>query len=586
MQQVKACCMKINNVWGYTFKRMGDKMKKALLLCCVATTFIGVGNLVATICLKHLIDNPSIRTVIILAIVWIGTAFVGILKHNYISKYYLLSTYHHQMWLLQKISHLPFSVLETKEYRDDFNRIKDNKKIEESFLQFVEKIILGTIGVIGLYLLIFGKVSYQYLIILTSSFVIVLPICIGLNRRLSALMYDYWQRYMNNTRKYQYISEVLSSKDYIEEKKVFDFLPFFLEQFHLEFDCATKSNQALGRKRITLELCSDIVVFLYTMFLFLLFYYGYWSNQFTIGLLISLFAYSVTMIAQLFDGIKCIEHVIQYQKFCNDYQRFLQMEEKNAIGEPFNKINRNKVDIQEQKEVLSASNVSFSYPNKEKEILHQISFSFKQGKKYAIVGANGAGKTTFAKILAGLYRASTGEVDYVEQPVVLFQDFNRYPMTIKDNIMLGSEGDREKLRIIEQISGIEKIIKKMDKGYDTELTNVKEKGVEVSGGEWQRIALARTLWKDGEVYILDEPTASLDPLEEIRIFQAYNKALEDKTVIYITHRLGFVKNVDHIIVLEDGRIAEVGNHNQLCNIKDGIYKKMFEEQRGWYENET
>ena len=117
----------------------------------------------------------------------------------------------------------------------------------------------------------------------------------------------------------------------------------------------------------------------------------------------------------------------------------------------------------------------------------------------------------------------------------------------------------------------------------TELTTLKEGGEELSGGEWQRIALARILWSDGDIFILDEPTANLDPMEEIRVFEIYQQLLMDKTVIYITHRLGFVKNVDEIIVLENGTIAEVGTHRELFSKKDSLYKKMYKEQKDWYE---
>lgn len=123
----------------------------------------------------------------------------------------------------------------------------------------------------------------------------------------------------------------------------------------------------------------------------------------------------------------------------------------------------------------------------------------------------------------------------------------------------------------------------MKLGDNTELTTLKEGGEELSGGEWQRVALARILWSDADIYILDEPTASLDPIEEIRIFNTYHELLKNKTVIFITHRLGFVKNVDEVIVLNNGKIAETGTHGQLMKKNNGLYKNMFEEQKSWYE---
>ncbi len=551
-------------------------MKKAVVMCIVSSILLGIGNLIATISLKNLIDKPEVKSLVILALSWGIMALIGVLKTDSLNRYYMVSSNNHQSKLLHKISRLPFHILETKGYKEEFDKLKDNKKIEENFIGFVEKAFTAVISVAGLYILVYNKISNILLLLFSISLVVVIPLFSIINGRLSVLMYDYWQTYMKNTRKYLYISDVLSNREYIEEKKVFGFLPFFLKEFDKEFDIAVCKNRTLGKKRIRLELANDIVVFLYTIFLFSLFLYGYLNNQITIGLLISVFTYILAMLNSIFDGLKSMEYAVQYKKFNEDYRRFLTRAEEEE---------NNKCLTEDKEIVLLASKVCFSYPNREQPVLNDISLIFKRGEKYAIVGANGAGKTTLAKLLTGLYFPQSGQIQWKSKPVVLFQDFNRYPATIKENVMLGNEKGIYELEQVEKLSGLKKVMEKIEEGYETELIGIKKGGMDLSGGEWQRVALARTLWKDSDIYILDEPTASLDPLEEIRIFKAYNEALKDKTVIYITHRLGFVKDVDKIIVLNEGRVWEVGTHDELCKIENGIYKKMFQEQGGWYENE-
>jgi ATP-binding cassette subfamily B protein len=359
---------------------------------------------------------------------------------------------------------------------------------------------------------------------------------------------------------------------------VFSYLPFFLSEFDKEFDRASDKNRFLGKKRIKLEFITDAIFLFYSLFAFLILFYSYLKNQITIGLFISVTGYMLTLLGTISGAIGTIENITKYNIFKKDYLSFIQNSISNAIADQANTLQDNVV--------LMLRDLQFKYPGSNKLILNDISFSFKCGKKYAIVGVNGSGKTTLAKIMTGLYSPCFGTIISNCTPVVLFQDFNRYPVTLKENITLSEthiSEDKKKIADIEEKSGLKKRINKMKHGDNTELTTLKEEGEELSGGEWQRVALARILYSDADIYILDEPTANLDPIEEIRIFEAYNELLKDKTVIYITHRLGFVKNVDEVIVLNDGKIAEIGTHENLIKQKNSIYKNMFEEQRIWYK---
>lgn len=478
--------------------------------------------------------------------------------------------------LLKTIFSFPFSILETTQYNDDLNKVKGYITQEQAFISSIESISNAVFGIIGFYILLSHQISLRIMIGLSILLLVVILVSCFISGRLSALMYDYWQNYIKNTRKYNYIAEVLSNKEFVEEKKVYAYLPYFSQEFDKEFDFASKKNRQLGGKRIRLELITDVIFLIYSFLTFLILFFAYRENQITIGLFISATGYMLSLIGNISGAIATFENITKYKKIKMDLISFSQQKE-NHTTDVYTDLLDNLV--------LSIRDVQFKYPTSEKMIIDDVSFSFQKGKKYAIVGINGSGKTTLAKILSGLYAPMSGNVTYASRPVVLFQDFNRYPTTLKENIMLSEKFQSEENRIlkIEEKSGLKNRISTMKLGDNTELTTLKESGEELSGGEWQRVALARILWSDADIYILDEPTASLDPIEEIRIFNTYHELLKNKTVIFITHRLGFVKNVDEVIVLNNGKIAETGTHGQLMEKNNGLYKNMFEEQKSWYE---
>ena len=262
-------------------------------------------------------------------------------------------------------------------------------------------------------------------------------------------------------------------------------------------------------------------------------------------------------------------------------------------------------------EVLEFCHVTFRYPGADADILKDFSMKLENGRHYAVVGENGAGKTTLIKLLTGLYREYEGEILYNGMEMrtfsreewfrifsCVFQDFARYYLSVEENICLGMGGmdfeeHEDSQRKEKRIARMEGAAKQMDihesisglkHGYETRLGKLDEDSVDLSGGQWQRVAMARALMNDAPLLLLDEPTAALDPISESRLYEEFGEISKNRTTIFISHRLGSIKLSDHIFLLKDGCVKEQGSHEELMALH-GIYANMYETQQSWYNEE-
>ena len=249
----------------------------------------------------------------------------------------------------------------------------------------------------------------------------------------------------------------------------------------------------------------------------------------------------------------------------------------------------------DKKYEVEFKNVSFKYPGTDNWVLKNINLKFDLGKKLAIVGQNGCGKTTFVKLLIRFYDVTEGEIllngidikkyrydEYLKIFSVVFQDFNLFAYPLAQNIASGMDYDEEKVVQSLKDVGMYDDVRKWDKGLDTYLyKDIDENGISVSKGQEQKIAIARALYQDSPFLILDEPTASLDPISEAEIYEKLGEIIKDRTAIFISHRLSSCKFSDKIIVFDKGEIAETGDHDSLIS-KNGMYKKLWDAQAEFY----
>lgn len=288
----------------------------------------------------------------------------------------------------------------------------------------------------------------------------------------------------------------------------------------------------------------------------------------------------ITMMTGVQNAISKYNQITYCNEYIKTYEEFIKQPDMHYDGSlPIEKRDDNRYE-------LSFHNVSFKYPGSDKYILKDINLDFKIGEKLALAGLNGAGKTTLVKLLLRMYEPTAGEIrlngidiekydynEYVQIFSVVFQDFSVFDFPIDENIAASEKVDREKIMKVIDQAGLSELTGR--------LPEREHSCVALSGGESQKLAIARALYKDAPFVILDEPTAALDPVAEAGIYENFDTLVGDKTAIYISHRMSSCKFCDRIIVLNNGSIEEEGTHNTLME-KDGLYAKMYNTQANYY----
>ncbi len=277
--------------------------------------------------------------------------------------------------------------------------------------------------------------------------------------------------------------------------------------------------------------------------------------------------------------------------YLKDYRHCLSISEKQ-------KYNDGKTHIKMSENVqIDFCNVSFKYPKTDRMILKNVNITIKCGETLSIVGVNGAGKTTFVKLLCRFYEPTEGEIlvngipsrdipltEYYKLLSVVFQDFNIFQFKFCENISMDTEYDQAKLMDTINRCGLTKRVETLPNGVDTYLYKTFDPdGIELSGGESQKIAIARAVYRGAPIVVFDEPTSSLDPIAEYDIYRNFHKLAEKRTAIYISHRLSSTRFTDRTAVFANGTIAEYGTHDELMAIDGGIYRDMFTAQAKYYE---
>ena len=392
-------------------------------------------------------------------------------------------------------------------------------------------------------------------------------------------------------RQIDYLRFLGASKDSAKELKLFGLSKYLTDRFQKLSDDIYVQNVSLAKRRL---FASALLSLLTTVG-----YYGAYAyviletlqGKMTVGTLTFLTGAIAGASANLQMIFSTFSSIADQSLFLTDLLQFFAVRptvfsKPNALKTP-----------RPIKQGIEFRDVAFFYPGSDRPVLRNLNLFLKPDERIALIGENGEGKTTIVKLLTRLYDPTAGQIlldgvdlreydldDYASNIAVIFQDFMRYDMTAWENIAVGQIGARENLDRVElaaKKSLAEGVIKKLPNGYDQMLGRRFETGVDLSGGEWQKVALARAYLRDAQILVLDEPTAALDARSEHEVFERFAELTKGKMALLISHRFSTVKMADRIIVLEKGVIAEQGRHEQLM-AHGGRYAEMFELQASSY----
>lgn len=489
---------------------------------------------------------------------------------------------------IQKRASLKYKYIEDSKTHDLIGRaVNDGASRMQSRAQRLMYLIYWIVQIVSVFAVIIAQVWWSGIIsIIIAIPAVVIAVKNGLDNYKTFHDTEKIDRYAN------VYKGVLSHKDYLEERTTFGYASYMIKKWKEKKDevdlIRLKTRIRTGGRENFIRMLAWFMGAGMLMSLVYPVSIGQMSPGMFIGItqavnrLVNIVSWSISYQVQYF---------VEAMKNLNDLSEFSQLEEQEgALDEPIPPKD-GKLDT------IEFRNVTFAYPNTERKILNDCSFTLNGNEQYAFVGINGAGKTTITKLLTGLYDNYEGDIfingrnlrdislaEIKGTFTVVNQDFAKYQIELKNNILLGDVNKKDDVRVIDAIKGIhlDEVMQKLPNGIDTPLGKIFENGVDLSGGEWQRVAIARSLYSDAPVKILDEPTAALDPIAESGIYEMFRDVTRGKSAIFITHRLGAAKIADKILVIDSGKVAEFGSHNDLI-AKNGIYAEMFNTQKGWYE---
>ena len=575
----------------------------------VTSTFIPI--VLSSIILDQLISKAPFETIFKTSIfLVVSSGFLGMV---YWGLQHIISVNNSVMaekidkMLCEKTFNLDYDILEKQETLDLIKKAEEGMRSRGdfsgfcgNFAGFIENIITIVYSVVLLIPLFIPKASaaagflpvflnkwYNFIIL-----VVMLALSVGVSaltkKKEGEIQQDMFVKNVRINREYGYLYNLLfdySNAKYIRlyksqkliEKRCMNIVNFLETEFQKMFSKINKCQLPVFFVNAMLQIVSYLYVGLKAIF-------GMISMGSALKY-ISAYSNLVSGVSNIFYSWIEINIKAEYLSYFYD---FMEIENKQYEGTiPTEKRDDNEFEIEFR-------DVSFRYPNTENYVLRHVNQKIKIGTKTAVVGKNGAGKTTFIKLLCRLYEPTEGQIllngvdiryydykDYARLFSVVFQDFNLFSFSIAENVAGGKSFDDDRVKNCLERSGFGERLAKLKNGIRSNIYQHNDNGVEISGGEAQKIAIARALYKDAPLVILDEPTSALDPVSEYEIYQHFDSMVQDKTSIYISHRMSSCRFCDNIIVFDQGKIVEQGSHEELM-AGGGLYSELWNAQAQYY----
>jgi ATP-binding cassette, subfamily B, bacterial len=497
---------------------------------------------------------------------------------------------HVQSMVLRKANTLDLSFFENPEFYDKLRHASEeavNKPIAMISQTFgLGRTLITLLSMLGLILHLAWWLAIVALIVPIPSFIA--------SSRYGLKNYRMMRWQSPEKRQQMYINRLMTIDDFNKEIKLFNLGDFFIRRYQFLAQKFYDENKHLQVARSlnnflwsALSIAANSGIYLYIALQAV-------KRIISLGAL-SQYTMAVNQAGQNFQGVlDGISSMYENHLFVNTLFEFLEYQPK--IVSPEHPV---PIEIPQTSKGLDIEfhNVSFTYPDKAEPTLKNVSFTLRSGETIALVGRNGAGKTTLVKLLTRLYDPDEGEIlisghnvkeydlkELREHIGVIFQDYVKYNLKVSENIGVGRVGEVENFDLIDAAahkSGANTVIEQLEDGYHSMLGRWFDKGAQLSGGEWQKVALARAFMRDARILILDEPTSALDAQAEYDVFTRFRYLTEGKTAIFISHRFSTVRLADRIFVIENGEVIENGSHQELMAL-DGRYAQLFNLQAEAY----
>ena len=495
-------------------------------------------------------------------------------------------TRHVSIQVMKHASELDLTAYEDPIFYDRLERARVQATDRLVMIQSIGRLQLQVITAIGWTVAVMLYSPWLMLLLVAA----VLPAFLG-ETHFAFLGYAKNFRQTPIKRQLDYLRQAGATKEAAKELKLFNLSQFFTGRFRKLSDVVYQQDVQLARRRLGI---GSILSIISTGGYYGAYAYVIWrtlAGKWGIGTFYFLTAAILNASSNIQQVLSTLSGIADQALFLTDLLAFFEMKptirsKPNALPAP-----------RPIKQGFEFRDVSFVYPGTERRVLNRLNFHLSPGERVALIGENGQGKTTIVKLITRLYDPSEGQVlldgvdlreydleDLYREIGVIFQDFMRYEMTARENIAVGKIDEIENKLMLEDAahkSLADEVVAKLSAGYEQMLGRRFESGVDLSGGEWQKIALARAYLRDAQLLVLDEPTAALDARSEYQVLQRFAELTTGKMALFISHRFSTVRMADRIVVLENGSIAEEGTHEKLTRM-GGRYAEMFEMQAASY----
>lgn len=491
-------------------------------------------------------------------------------------------TDHLSQKVLDKAIHVNYDYYENPDYHDSLHLAQQQSLYRAgSLLTSYNSLITSGFALLFLLLLFISMQSFFAILFIAFS----LPLAI-IKWYFGIATMQQERKLTPLEREANYLHQILTGVSFAKETRVFGFGSFFIEKFEHIRRYIRLQKQHLNKRLTHYSLIAEVAEIIAMAVIFALLAKQALGGAITLGLFVIYIQGFQSLQNNSKNFLQAVVQILQQRIFLQDLFAFLDI---NIGTGP-----KDQKQFPAISHGLTVNNLNFQYIAN-KPVLQNVSLKCKPGQIIAIVGENGSGKSTLIKLLAKLYEASSGSIvfdgvelkniadeTYRRQTMFLFQDFEKYFFTIEENIVLGKPGTGKTIEDVQaaaRLSGADRFISKLSKGYQTRMGRIFEGSEQLSGGQWQKLALSRVFYRDNtSLVVLDEPTSALDAQAEFEIFSQLKSLAQNKMIILITHRLYNLKIADYLYVMDEGRITEEGRFDELVN-KNGTFTRLYNMQQ-------